>query len=428
MNYKEAMEYIHGIMRFGSKLGLERMRELMHRLGDPQKQTRFVHVAGTNGKGSTVTMLSEILQSAGYRVGKYVSPYVFDFRERIAVNGEMISENALCDLTERISFVCGQMENDGWDAVTEFEFITAMAFCYYVQEKCDVVVLEVGLGGRYDATNVIDAPLVSVITTLALDHTAILGDTIEKIAFEKCGIIKPPSPAVMYPIQLPGADRTVREECEKGNCPLFVADIEKLEILQCDLGGNRFVYKGREYEQNLLGEYQIYNAINVLETVEALRREGYDISDTAVCHGLKSCHMPARFDKVSDKPLIILDAGHNPQGIDALAALMDKMQGRSTRIVFAVMADKEYLYAIEKLSQRAKSFYGVTLSDFPRALPAEQIAEIASRYCKDACAFSAVPQALDAALQDIGEDCLLVCGSFYVMERAMQDLKNRGIL
>ncbi len=428
MNYEQAMQHIHGIMRFGSKLGLERMRELMHRLGDPHKQTRFVHVAGTNGKGSTVTMISDILTSAGYCVGKYTSPYVFDFRERIAVNGKMIPKDALCDFTERISFVCEQMEKDGWDSVTEFEFITAMAFCYFAEKKCDPVVLEVGLGGRFDATNVIDAPLVSVITALALDHTQILGDTIEKIAYEKAGIIKSGCQVVLYPLQPIGTKQTILSVAKKTGCTVSLPSVSNLQIKRCDLSGNLFSYKNKDYTQNLLGEYQIYNAITVLEVIDKLRDCGYEISDSAVADGLYRCHMSARFDKVCDKPLIIMDAGHNPQGIDALASLMDKMSDKNVRVVFAVMADKEYGYAIEELSKRAKSFYGVSLRDLPRALSAEKISKLASEFCNNTASFETADKALEKALRDIGDDCLLICGSFYVMERARNYLINKQII
>ncbi len=427
MNYNEAMQYIHGLMRFGSKLGLTRIRELLCRLGNPQKKTKFIHVAGTNGKGSTVTMLSEILSHAGYRTGKYTSPYVFEFRERIAINGKMIEKDALCELTERISLVCEQMKQDGFDDITEFEFITVLAFCYFAEKACDVVVLEVGLGGRFDATNVIDAPLVSVITPLSLDHTAVLGDSIEQIAFEKCGIIKTPSPVVLYPLQESGALATVKKTALERHCTLTVPDIDVLQILQCDLTGNCFMYRGEKYRQGLLGEYQIYNALTVLETVEILRQIGMNISHTSVCYGLEHCHMPARFDKVSDKPLIIMDAGHNPQGIDALTNLMDKMNCRF-RIIFTVMADKEYEYAINALSSRADSFFAVTLKDFPRALDADSIAGIAKRNCKNTIVAENISKAIDNALSNIEDDCLLICGSFYIMEQAISVLKNKGIL
>ncbi len=426
MNYEQAMQYIHSIMRFGSKLGLERMRELMRRLGDPQKQTKFVHVAGTNGKGSTVTMLAEILQAGGYRVGKYTSPYVYEFRERIAVNGEKISENALCRHTERISAICAQMEADGWDAVTEFEVVTAIAFCYFAECACDYVVLEVGLGGRFDATNVIDAPLVAVITALSLDHTDILGNTLSQIAFEKAGIIKPGCKAVIYPLQPPEALERLREICSERGCEMTLPALAAVKVLRQDLDGNEFTYCGKAYTQQLMGEYQVYNAITVLETVEALRKTGCDLSDDAVAFGIARCHMPARFERVSQHPLIIMDAGHNPQGIDALTALLDRMKDRRKRIVFAVMKDKEYEFAIRSLAARADAFYAVA-PDMPRALSPREISAVAKSYCENCMAFDSVEQAVQAALNDIGEDCLLICGSFYIMESAALALKKQGI-
>lgn len=427
MNYDQAMQYIHGTMRFGSKLGLERMSELMHRLGDPQKKLKFIHVAGTNGKGSTVTMLAEILHNSGYRVGKYTSPYVFEFRERIAVDGKMITKDALCKLTERISSVCAAMEQDGWDAVTEFELVTAMAFCYYEQQNCDFVVLEVGLGGRFDATNIIDPPMVAVITALSSDHTAILGNSIQQIAFEKAGIIKSGSPCVIYPKQPDKTIAQIRQICEERNCSLSVPDLEKLRVLQSDLSGNRFVYEGKEYCQQLMGEYQIYNAITALETVKCLKKQGVEIRDSAVYDGILHCHMVARFEKVSEHPLIIMDAGHNPQGIDALTALLDQMEGRRIRIVFAVMKDKEFSYAIEQLAARADCFYAVSL-EMPRALSCDEIVHVAEKFCQKCIGFHNTEDAIHKALDNIGEDCLLICGSFYIMEQAGEVLKSKGIL
>jgi len=232
----------------------------------------------------------------------------------------------------------------------------------------------------------------------------------------------------LYPLQPEGGIRTVDAIAKERDCHLTIPDTDALRILRCDLSGNRFQYRGQEYEQGLLGQYQIYNACVVLEAIYALRQGGLTIPEESVQYGLKHCRMPARFDKVSNDPLIILDAGHNPQGIDALTDLMDKMEGRRTRIVFTVMADKEYAYAIDSLSKRAECFYAVTLKDFPRALPAEEIVSLAKRHCDNCLAFSDVETAISAALEEIGEDCLLICGSFYLMEQAMNALKNKGIL
>lgn len=414
-------------MRFGSKLGLERMSDLMRRLGDPQNKTKFIHVAGTNGKGSTVTMLYEVLRAAGYSVGKYTSPYVYEFEERIAVDGKLISKDVLAELTGRVADVCSQMVSDGWEHPTEFEVVTAIAFCYFAEMKCDFVVLEVGLGGRFDATNIIAAPLVAVITALSLDHTAILGDTILKITHEKCGIIKPGCRVVAYPLQQEGVIDYIASCCAERGCALTVPDTDKVNLLQSDLFGNRFAYKQNEYRQQLVGKYQIYNGITVIETVEQLRLAGIDISEQALYDGIAACKMFARFERVCDKPMIIMDAGHNPQGIDALTDLLDGVR-LAPHIVFGVMRDKEYEYAISNLAKRALAFYAVAPAGNARALPPSQSAEIAKHYCKNVSAYSEITDALDAALQSAEDGLILICGSFYIMEEAKNVLKDKGIL
>lgn len=428
MNFESAMTYIHSRMRFGSKLGLERMCELLSRLGNPQNQLKFVHVAGTNGKGSTVSMLSAVLQSAGYKTGRFISPYVFDFCERIAVNDEMISEEALGRLTERVSLAVKAMETDGWDAVTEFEIVTAIGFLYFAEEKCDIVVLEVGLGGRFDATNVIETTLVAVITSISLDHTKILGDTVEKIAAEKCGIIKPNIRVVLYPIQTQSVLKLVQDTCRTNKCALVVPDVNELSVQDSSLLGNRFIYQRHTYQQKLVGRFQVYNALTVLETVEQLRCLGFSIPESAVFSGIYSCHMDARFDVVSKHPTIILDAGHNPQGIDALSESLAALKNRRLRVVFTVMKDKEYQYAIEKLAGVASSFYATSLPENPRALGSAEIAEIAKKHCKNVFAFNQPEDAILTAYKDMGNDILLICGSFYIMERAKKILKNSGLL
>lgn len=427
MNYNDAMKFIREIMRFGSKLGLERMRELLRRLGNPQDQMQYIHVAGTNGKGSTVTMLSEILQAAGYRVGKYTSPYVFEFEERITVDGKMIAKKDVARIVSLIAPLCEQMVQDGWDAPTEFEVVTAIGFCYFAEQKCEYVVLEVGLGGRYDATNVIAPPLVSAITALSMDHTAILGDTVLKIAKEKCGIIKKGSRVVLYPLQPEGVIEFVRKYCEPYECSPVLPDLHALSVQNSDFSGNSFIYCGHQYQQQLVGEYQIYNAITVIETVKQLRTLSVSIPESAIFSGINRCHMLSRFEKVSQQPLVFLDAGHNPQGIDALTALLDRTD-RPVRMVFGVMKDKEYSYAISQLSQRATVFYAATPKNHPRALAAEQIVADPCCRCNNALAFPSIADAIHAALQNIGEDMLLICGSFYIMEESRAALKAEGVL
>lgn len=280
MNYNETLSYIHSLNKFGSVLGLERITKLLDKLGNPEKELKFIHVAGTNGKGSTCTMLSSVYIDAGLKTGLYTSPYVIDFRERIQVNGKFIEKECLTVLSDKIK--------ETGVVVTEFEFITALAFLYFKEQKCDIVILEVGMGGRFDATNAIENPLCSVITRIDLDHTDYLGDTIEKIAFEKCGIIKKGSPTISYPIQEYGSLTTIQNRSEK----LIVPDINSLRILSSDINGNRFIYKDTEYYTRLVGKHQIYNALTVIETV---REVGLADSQN-IKLGIANAVLPARIE------------------------------------------------------------------------------------------------------------------------------------
>ena len=289
MNYNEALNYIHSLLVFGSKPGLERISELLNKLGNPQDDLKFIHVAGTNGKGSVCTMLSNIYMKAGLKTGLYTSPYVVDFRERIQFNGEYIEKDILAEL-------CKQVKNTNV-VVTEFEFITAMAMLYFKYKKCDIVILETGLGGRFDATNVIKENLASVITRIDFDHTAYLGDTLEKIAMEKSGIIKN-GPTICYPLQEKQAEETIKAYSKKFVLP----NTDNLEILNSDDFGNRFIYNNEEYKTTLSGEHQIYNALTVIETVKTA---GVSVSQNHITEGIASASIPARLEVISEKPLVV---------------------------------------------------------------------------------------------------------------------------
>ena len=256
MNYNEALSYVHSLLVFGSKPGLQRMSRVMAKLGSPQKHLKFIHIAGTNGKGSTATMLSNVYIKAGLRVGLYISPFVTDFRERIQLNGQMIEQNDFAHFAQKV-------KNTNV-TLTEFEFITAAAFCYFAEKQCDIVILETGLGGRLDATNIIEKPLCSVITHISLDHTGVLGDTIEQIATEKCGIIKNRGLTVTDMNQEPEALQVIKSH--SGN--LIIPSKEDLKILSADIFGNTFIYKGEKYETTLAGLHQVSNAVSVIETVK----------------------------------------------------------------------------------------------------------------------------------------------------------------
>ena len=308
MDYKEALEYIDGMSWFGSRPGLERVGELLHRLGDPQKKLKYVHVAGTNGKGSASAMLASVLKAAGYKTGLFTSPYLSRFNERMQINGKEIENDVLADIVSRVKPIAESMD----EHPTEFELMTAAALLWYAEEKCGIVVLEVGLGGRFDATNIIDAPEAAVIMNIGLDHTKVLGDTVEKIAFEKAGIIKPGCDVILYQ-QSESVTDVVRARCEEQGARLHIADFSQIVSEFDSLDGQVFDYKGDAYAIPLLGAHQLKNAAVAVETVQVLRGRGWKLEQDAVEHGLYAVSWPARFEVVADEPYFVVDGGHNPQ-------------------------------------------------------------------------------------------------------------------
>ena len=323
MTYDEAIKYIHGVSNFFCKPGLDRIKELCQGLGNPQNDLKFIHVGGTNGKGSVCSMLSSVLTEAGYRVGLYTSPYILEFNERMRVNGKNIDKDTLARLTERAKAVAEKMA----DSPTEFELITAIAFLYFKEEKCDVVVLEVGMGGRLDATNIIGKPHLAIITGIALDHTAFLGDTIEMIAAEKAGIIKESSVA-LWGGESKVAEAVIEEEVSKKQSILCKTDYSELNIKAYDLSGTTFDYRGREdIKITLLGSYQPRNAAIVLDAVDNLSSNGLHVSEEAVRGGLLKARWPARFEIIGNNPTVIFDGAHNPQGVRATATSIKDYYG-----------------------------------------------------------------------------------------------------
>lgn len=409
MNYDEALNYIHSLQVFGSVPGLERITELLSKLGDPQKELKIVHVAGTNGKGSVCTMLSDIYIKAGLKTGLYTSPYVLDFRERIRLNGEYIPKSELCRL-------CETVKNTGVH-VTEFEFITALAFLYYKEQNTDIVILEVGLGGRFDATNVIESPLCSVITRIDLDHTDYLGDTVQKIAAEKCGIIKPGCRSVSYPLQPEGAAETIRQHADE----LTVPDVSELRILSSDISGNRFIYKGVEYKTRLVGEHQIYNAVTAVETAKAVGLA----SEQDIACGIAEAFIPARVELVSSRPMVVLDGSHNPNGADALAGFMKKCDGRAVAVV-GMMADKDCELFLKKIMPFCDFAVTVTVRENKRSLTAGELKMLADKYCDNVTAAESYDRAIElAAKMSGGTKPIFVCGSLYLACGIREKLINR---
>ncbi len=416
MTYQEAIKKIDSLQRFGSQPGLERIRILLERMGNPQKNLQFVHVAGTNGKGSTCVCLSGILQAAGYKTGLFISPYVTSFTERMQINGKEIPREELSRLVEEYFPLVQQLEKEQC-IITEFEFVTAIGFAWFVRNHCQVVVLEVGLGGRFDATNVIDSALVSVITSISLDHTAVLGDSIEKIAFEKSGILKPGGTCVCYGDQPRAAVQMIRITAEVMKNRMVMARPMDLMFVEASLQGTRLLWKNRlSILLPLLGEHQMQNAATVLSVVEELRRQKWQIPDSAIQAGFASASFPARMEVFSETPPVLLDGAHNPGGTAALAKAVKRyLPGKKCIGIMGMLRDKDVDTALRPLEAVLSKIYTVAPPS-PRAMPAEELAQRWSRFRMSAQAEPSCGEALEKALQEAREKgtALLVCGSLYL--------------
>ena len=413
MTYDEALRFIHSRDCFGSNLGLLRIERLTQELQNPQKKLKYIHVGGTNGKGSTCTMLSEIMISQGYKTGLFTSPYVVDFCERMQINGSMISHNELAELTERVKPVVEKLDEQGICA-TEFEIVTAIAFLYFAQNNCDIVILEVGLGGRLDSTNVIDCPLASVITSISLDHTNVLGNSVAEIAREKCGIIKQGAVTVAYPQMDLRALEVIKEVADKKENRLYIGDFSKAEIEKEDIFGTCFEYKGLKLFVPLSGKYQVCNAINAVETALAVRENGFDVSDSSIVNGIKNARIAARMEIISSSPLVLLDGGHNE---GACRVLYDNLKGNVAGKITAVigfMKDKDYESYFAQLAPIFSRII-VTTSSNPRSESVEMLAQCAGKYCDDVIMCKDPDEAVELAFSLVTEcESIVVCGSLYL--------------
>ena len=411
MNYQEALAYIHSVNWTFCKPGLERVTALCEALGNPQDVLKFVHVAGTNGKGSFCAMTASILQAAGYRTGLFTSPYIKVFNERMQVDGEMISDEELAELTAFVRPFADAMT----DKPTEFELITAIAFLYFRRHGCDVVVLETGMGGRLDATNLIRHPLLSVITGIALDHTAFLGDTIPQIAAEKAGIIKAGCP-VLWGGENAEAEAVITAAAQEKNAPYHRVDRTSLRVLSADLEGTHIAYG--DYDNltlSLLGLYQPYNAATVLTAVALLKKRGLTISLDAVREGLASVYWPGRFEVLSRQPLVIFDGAHNAEGIAAaVESIRHYFADQKVYVLTGVLQDKDYRAIAHSLVQVASRAFVLTPEN-PRALAGETYAALLEELGVTAKAYVSIEAAYSAArAAAAAEGVPLLClGSLY---------------
>lgn len=422
MTTQQAIEALHALPRMGQGApGLARMQNLCDHLGNPEKELQCIHIAGTNGKGSLAAMTSSILTAAGYKTGLTISPYVVDFRERFQIDGEMIPPRTLANLTEKVLDAIDAIEAEGGEKPVEFEAVTALAFLWFAREKCDLVVLETGLGGRCDATNVVPHKLVAAITKIGYDHMEVLGDTLDKIAAEKAGIIKEGTVVVNYPDQPAEAMGPILTAAAEAHTSIITPDKDDLTLLRGKRLENRIDYGGYRAALGLPGTHQANHAAMAVEIALALWREfGYDISDDAILQGLADARMPARIEVLRRHPLLLLDGCHNPDGAKMLAATLTRADFEENLVgVLGVLADKDYKDMLSDLAPCFAKIYTVT-PNCPRALSAEELQKEA-RFHTDAEAADSVTDAIRKAVDYADENNLagvVVCGSLYLAAEA----------
>lgn len=422
MTTQQAIEALHALPRMGRGApSLARMQNLCDHLGNPEKELQCIHIAGTNGKGSLAAMTSSILTAAGYKTGLTISPYVVDFRERFQIDGEMIPPRTLANLTEKVLDAIDAIEAEGGEKPVEFEAVTALAFLWFAREKCDLVVLETGLGGRCDATNVVPHKLVAAITKIGYDHMEVLGDTLDKIAAEKAGIIKEGTVVVNYPDQPVEAMGPILTAAAEAHTSIITPDKDDLTLLRGKRLENRIDYGGYRAALGLPGTHQANHAAMAVEIALALWREfGYDISDDAILQGLADARMPARIEVLRRHPLLLLDGCHNPDGAKMLAATLTRADFEENLVgVLGVLADKDYKDMLSDLAPCFAKIYTVT-PNCPRALSAEELQKEA-RFHTDAEAADSVADAIRKAVDYADENNLagvVVCGSLYLAAEA----------
>lgn len=412
MTYDEVLGKIRLRLNFGIKPGLSRIKKILNLLGNPQDKLKFIHVCGTNGKGSVCKMLSTILTNSFYKTGLFISPYVLDFRERFQINDEMISESEFVNLFKEIEPYLKKLDSLD-EYLTEFELITAMAFLWFYKKKCDIVVLEVGLGGRFDATNVISSSIVSVVNSISFDHMNILGENLEKIAFEKAGILKNNGKVVLYPQSAKSVEKVIKDEAKKKNCKVFEVDLDDIEILDEGIFGTKFLHKGKEYFLNLCGRHQIKNVSVVLKVLEVL--DEFKIDYEKIKFPLKNIKFPARLDIVFKDPMIVVDGAHNLDGINNLKYnIMNLFKGKNIIGIAAMLRDKDVDSSLKSFLPLVSKLI-VTEINNERSLKSFEIFDIAKIYCKDIFIEKNIKYALKKAHSLYKKDSvILVFGSLYL--------------
>lgn len=428
MNYKESRVYLDELSRYGSVLGLGSMRELLHRLGDPQDELKFIHVAGTNGKGSILSYLSNILIQAGYTTGGYFSPWLFEYGEQFQVNGVHIIDDELARHTTVIAEAISGMVADGLNSPTLFEAETALAMVYFKSRGCDFVVLETGLGGRGDATNVVSTTLVEVITPISKDHMAFLGETIKEIAGEKAGIIKLNTIAVSAK-QHEDAEEVLAAKCDELGSELRVVDEAAIEPISYGIGEQRFNYSSwKDVTISLAGVHQFSNASLAILAIEALRDKGVIIPDKAIYDGLKAARWFGRFTELAKEPTVIIDGAHNEGAAIALESSICQYFGdKKVILVIGVFKDKEYNKLLSHLVPLSKQVITVETPNNDRAMPSQELKEKVLAYSEHVEAADSICQGMEKAYEYANKhDVILVCGSLSFLGDVKRIVERRG--
>ncbi len=420
MNYNEAVEYIHSRPRMKSSDDRKALRKLLRLMGNPQDNLKYIHIAGTNGKGSCAAMSANILKQAGYKVGMNISPFVVEFTERFQINGEYIPKETLARITAMVKKYRDYIWEEEGLELLEFEIVTAIAFFWFNMENVDIVCLEVGIGGTLDSTNVIKDCLVACIMNISYDHTNVLGNTLYEIAGQKAGIIKPGRPVVTYPAQDESALQAIKEAAADNNSNLIVPDKSKAETLNSGFMQTVLKYKNLVINQAFTGIHQSYNAMVVIEAMMLLRKMGYNIADENIVTGIENTRFPARIEVLSQNPLIILDGGHNMDGVAALEKVLKENNIKNLTAVWASLSDKQPEKIIEIMSPYIDTLYTVPLYG-ARALSPQVLRDMACSKIKNVYTAESVNRAVDKAVENLNGG-LLVFGSLYLASDARQHL------
>lgn len=420
MNYNEALAYINDKDKYGSRLGLASIGSLLDYLENPHKDLKYIHVAGTNGKGSTSAYIGQILKSAGYRVGLYTSPYLENFTERIQINNDEIPDIELARITELVKRAADKMLEAGIDHPTTFEIVTAIAFIYFKEQNVDFVVLEVGLGGRYDSTNIIESSLVSVITTIAYDHTEVLGNSLGEIAYQKAGIIKENGLVILYP-QETEAESTIVKVAKEKNARLVKVQFDNIEIISQTYLKSIFNFRinGFDYKNiqiSMISNYQVYNAVTAITTIIELGKlQNLNISEKDLKDGLIKTKWKGRLETIRKEPIFLIDGAHNLQGINQLVEAIKLFPYKRLIVGIGILKDKDFSHMIEKISSLASEII-VTEVNMPRKLDANVLAEEISKYNKNVYIEKDIKKAVLKSLElTSSEDMVVFCGSLYLV-------------